>query len=47
MNALTVILSIWTVIAICAILFVRGATPRVERPVKAQKARAARLSVAE
>lgn len=32
MSALTVIVSIWTMVALCAILFIRGATARVERP---------------
>jgi hypothetical protein len=35
MSDLTVILCIWAIVAVCAILFIRGASSRVERPVKA------------
>jgi hypothetical protein len=47
MSALTVIISIWTMVAICAILFIRGASPRVERPAKPPQRRPARFSIAE
>lgn len=47
MNALTVMLSIWAMVAFCAILFIRGASPRVERLAKSQQARPARFSIAE
>ncbi|WP_186310647.1 hypothetical protein [Paraburkholderia sp. BCC1886] len=32
MNALTVFLCIWAMVAVCAILFIRGATLRDEQP---------------
>ncbi|WP_167397589.1 hypothetical protein [Paraburkholderia aromaticivorans] len=47
MSTLTVILCIWSMLAICAILFIRGATARVERPTKAPQKRPARFSIAE
>jgi hypothetical protein len=47
MSALTVIISIWAMVAICAILFIRGASPRVERPAKPPQRRPARFSIAE
>ncbi|QLD52980.1 hypothetical protein C9419_29610 [Paraburkholderia fungorum] len=47
MSALTVIISIWTMVAICAILFIRGASRRVERPTSAPQRRPARFSIAE
>jgi hypothetical protein len=47
MNALTVFLSIWAMVALCAVLFIRGASPRVERPTKAKQARPSRFSIAE
>jgi hypothetical protein len=34
MNALTLILGIWAMLALCAVLFIRGATARVEQPAK-------------
>jgi hypothetical protein len=34
MSALTVVLCIWTMEAICAILFTRGASPRVQRIIE-------------
>ncbi|SEE88875.1 hypothetical protein SAMN02787142_5220 [Burkholderia sp. WP9] len=47
MSALTVILCIWSMVAICAILFIRGANRRIERPRKAPQKRPARFSIAE
>ncbi|MFM0339771.1 hypothetical protein [Paraburkholderia fungorum] len=47
MSALTVILCIWTMVAICAILFIRGANPRIERPEKAPEQRPVGFSIAE
>ncbi|WP_186307846.1 hypothetical protein [Paraburkholderia sp. BCC1884] len=47
MSAFTVMLSIWAMVAFCAILFVRGASPRVERSAKSPQAQHARFSVAE
>ncbi len=47
MNVLTVILCIWALVALCAVFFIRGATPRVERPVKTKQTRASRYSIAE
>jgi len=47
MSALTVIFCIWAMVAFCAILFIRGATSRVERPGKAPQKRPARFSIAE
>jgi hypothetical protein len=34
MNALTIIPGIWAILALGAVLFIRGATARVEQPVK-------------
>jgi hypothetical protein len=47
MSALTVILCIWTMVAICAILFIRGASPRIERTTESPQRRPARFSIAE
>jgi hypothetical protein len=47
MSTFTIILSIWAMLAICAILFIRGASPRVERPAKSTENRPARFSIAE
>lgn len=47
MSALTVILCIWAMLAICAILFIRGASARVERPRRAPQKRPSRYSIAE
>jgi hypothetical protein len=47
MSALTVILCIWSMVAICASLFIRGANRRIERPRKAPQKRPARFSIAE
>jgi hypothetical protein len=45
MSALTVLLCIWAMLAFCAILFIRGATARVERPTRAPLKRTARFSI--
>jgi hypothetical protein len=47
MSALTVIFCIWAMVAFCAILFIRGATARVERPTKVPQTRPSRFSIAE
>jgi hypothetical protein len=47
MSVLTIILSIWAMLALCAILFIRGASLRVERPAKSPEGRPARFSIAE
>jgi hypothetical protein len=51
MNALTVILGIWAMLALCAVLFIRGASRRVERPAQeaqeAPKTSPSRFSIAE
>jgi ABC-type thiamin/hydroxymethylpyrimidine transport system permease subunit len=49
MNALTIILGIWAMLALVAVLFIRGATARVERPVKEvpQSKGPSRFSIAE
>ncbi|WP_233853089.1 hypothetical protein [Paraburkholderia sp. HD33-4] len=47
MSALTVILCIWAMVAFCAVLFIRGASPRVERKVERPCVRASRYSIAE
>ncbi|WP_167334031.1 hypothetical protein [Paraburkholderia dilworthii] len=47
MSALTVILCIWATVALCAVLFIRGATARVERPKMSTQRRPARFSIAE
>jgi uncharacterized membrane protein len=47
MSALTVILGIWAMVAFCAILFIRGASPRVARVAKAPKSGTSRYSIAE
>jgi hypothetical protein len=47
MSALTVVLCIWFMVAVCAVLFIRGANPRVGRPRKAPQKRPARFSIAE
>ncbi|HEX7933276.1 MAG TPA: hypothetical protein VF573_09400 [Paraburkholderia sp.] len=47
MSALTVILCIWATVAIGAVLFIRGATARVERPKKSKQGRPARFWIAE
>jgi hypothetical protein len=47
MSALTILLTLWTTLAIGAILFIRGATTRVQPPAKLAQPVAVRLSVAE
>jgi hypothetical protein len=49
MNALTIILGIWAMLALCAVLFIRGATARVRQPVKEapQSNSPSRFSIAE
>lgn len=55
MSALQVLLGIWAMVAVCAVLFIRGASSRVERPVKltagqtveSEPARRSRFSIAE
>jgi hypothetical protein len=47
MNALTVILCIWAMVAFCAVLFIRGASPRVERPEKSPERRPGRFLTAK
>jgi hypothetical protein len=49
MNALTIILGAWALLALCAVLFIRGATARAERPAKeAPKSETpSRFSIAE
>jgi hypothetical protein len=34
-------------VALCAVLFIRGASPRMERPVKAKQTRPSRYSIVE
>jgi hypothetical protein len=34
-------------VALCAILFIRGASPRVERPAKSPQSRRSRYSIAK
>ncbi|WP_162877884.1 hypothetical protein [Trinickia diaoshuihuensis] len=47
MSTLAVIVSIWALVATCAALFIRGASPRLERaPVLAER-RPARAPIAE
>jgi hypothetical protein len=47
MSALTVILCIWAMVAFCAVLFIRGASPRLDREAQPAPARASRYSIAE
>jgi len=55
MSALQVLLGIWAMVAVCAVLFIRGASSRVERPVeqtagqftKPRQTRRSRFSIAE
>jgi membrane protein implicated in regulation of membrane protease activity len=47
MNVLTVLLCIWAMVALCAVLFIRGASRRVKRPSKAKQTRSSRFSIAE
>ncbi|WP_167043754.1 MULTISPECIES: hypothetical protein [Burkholderiaceae] len=47
MSALTVVLCIWAMLAFCAILFIRGASPRIEPVAKEPGRRPSRYSIAE
>ncbi|WP_206956236.1 hypothetical protein [Trinickia acidisoli] len=51
MNTLAVILSIWATVAICAVLFIRGASPRLQRAVvlrdRQRQRHSANASIAE
>jgi uncharacterized membrane protein len=49
MNALTLILGIWAIVALCVVLFIRGATARVRRAEKEapQSKSPSRFSIAE
>lgn len=47
MSTLTIILCIWAMVALCAILFIRGATSRYARPPQAEQRRKTGLSVAK
>lgn len=48
MGTLAVVICVWTFFATCAALFIRGASPRLERAtVSAQRRAAVRASVAE
>ncbi|MBB5422368.1 hypothetical protein QF000_003768 [Paraburkholderia atlantica] len=47
MSTLTVILCIWAMVAFCAVLFIRGASPRVEREAERLRAHPSRYSIAE
>ncbi|MFT4065825.1 hypothetical protein [Paraburkholderia sp.] len=47
MSTLTVVLCIWAMLALCAILFIRGASPRVEHVENQPRSRPSRYSIAE
>lgn len=48
MSTLTVIIGVWAMVATCAALFIRGASPRLERAtVMAERRRAAQPSYSE
>jgi len=47
MSTLTIVLCIWAMLALCAVLFIRGASPRVERTAKPTRSRTSSYSVAE
>lgn len=47
MSALTVVLCIWAMVAFCVVLFIRGASPRVEREEQQPRVRPSRYSIAE
>lgn len=47
MGTLAVILSIWALIATCAALFIRGASPRLERATVVAGRRPTRSPLAE
>ncbi|SEJ56977.1 hypothetical protein [Paraburkholderia diazotrophica] len=47
MSALTVIFCVWTLVALCAVFFIRGASARIEQPVGVKPAQPSRYSIAE
>ncbi|WP_440543703.1 hypothetical protein [Trinickia sp.] len=47
MGMLAVILSIWAMVATCAILFIRGASPRLQRATVMAERRRMRAAIAE
>jgi hypothetical protein len=47
MSVLTVILCIWAMVASCAVLFIRGASPRLARAQVMAERRAARMPVTQ
>jgi hypothetical protein len=47
MSALTVIFCVWTLVALCAVFFIRGASARIEQPVEVKAAQPSRYSIAE
>lgn len=47
MGTLAVIFSIWALVATCAALFIRGASPRLERAAVLAERRPARAPIAE
>lgn len=47
MGTLAVIISIWALVATCAALFIRGASPRLERATVLAERRPARTRLAE
>lgn len=47
MGTLAVILSVWALVATCAALFIRGASPRLERATVLAERRPTRAPLAE
>ncbi|CAB3664143.1 hypothetical protein LMG24076_01603 [Trinickia soli] len=47
MSTLAVILCVWALVATCAALFIRGASPRLQRATISAKRRQVRASIAE
>lgn len=47
MSTLAVILSVWATVATCAALFIRGASPRLERATVSSERRSVQVSVTE
>ncbi|MBU6486690.1 MAG: hypothetical protein KGQ57_02570 [Burkholderiales bacterium] len=47
MSTLAVILSVWAMVATCAALFIRGASPRLERATVCAERRSVQVSAAE
>ncbi|MEM5387185.1 hypothetical protein VSR68_26810 [Paraburkholderia phymatum] len=47
MSALTVIFCVWTLVALCAVFFIRGASARIEQPAEVRPAQPSRYSIAE